>query len=93
MNLKMENKLKNIRIKFITILTLMLFIVAPTQAQVFIMDEDVNENSRIGGSSFVIPPVPYQGADLDEYVPLGNGLFLLLGLGSVYMMKKRKEED
>lgn len=84
--------MKYMRNKIVAILTVLLFTTGITQAQVFIMDEDLGDNSRIGGSSFVIPPVPYQGADLDEYVPLEEGLLLLAGLGGAYLLKKRKKE-
>lgn len=88
----MKNTMKYMRNKIVVILTVLLFTTGITQAQVFIMDEDLGDNSRIGGSSFVIPPVPYQGADLDEYVPLEEGLLLLAGLGGAYLLKKRKKE-
>ena len=83
--------MKNMRNRFIAIISLLLFISAPMQAQVFIMDDDQGGNIRVGESEFVVP-APYQGTDLDEYVPMGNGLFLLAGLGSIYLLKKRKKE-
>ena len=84
--------MKNMRNRFIAIISLLLFIAAPMQAQVFIMDEDQGGNIRMGESEFVVP-APYQGTDLDEYVPVGNGLFLLAGLGAIYMLKKHKKEQ
>ena len=38
--MKKDNKMKNIRNRFIAIISLLLFITTPIQAQVFIMDED-----------------------------------------------------
>ena len=89
--MKKDNKMKNIRNRFIAIISLLLFITTPIQAQVFIMDEDQGGNIRVEEMDFVIP-VPYQAGDLDEYIPIGEGLFLLSGLGTSYLLRKRKKE-
>ena len=89
--MKKDNKMKNIRNRFIAIISLLLFITTPIQAQVFIMDEDQGGNIRVEEMDFVIP-VPYQAGDLDEYIPIGEGLFLLSGLGTIYLLRKRKKE-
>ena len=83
--------MKNMRNRFIAIISLLLFITAPMQAQVFIMDEDQGGNIRMGESEFVVP-APYQGTDFDEYLPLDGGWLLLAGLGGAYLLKKRKKE-
>ena len=83
--------MKNMRNKFAVILTVLLFTTGITQAQVFIMDEDLDGNRRIGSKEFTVP-VPYQGTDLDEYLPLDGGWLLLAGLGGAYLLKKRKKE-
>ena len=84
--------MKNMRNKIVVILTVLLFTTGITQAQVFIMDEDVEGNIRLGEREFVVP-VPYQGGDLDEYVPLDSCWLLLAGMGGAYLLKKRKEKD
>lgn len=83
--------MKNIRNRFIAIISFLLFIITPIQAQVFIMDEDQGGNIRVEEMDFVIP-VPYQAGDLDEYIPIGEGLFFLSGLGTIYLLRKRKKE-
>ena len=87
----MENKMKNFRNRFFAMIIMLLFIAVPTQAQVFIMDEDQSGNIRVNDPSFTLP-VPYQGTSLD-YAPLGSGWLLLAGFGGYYLLKKRKEED
>ena len=62
----------------------------PVQAQVFIMDEDMDGNRRIGSKEFTVP-VPYQGTDMDEYLPLSDGALLLAALGGAYLLRKRKK--
>ena len=87
----MKDTLNNLRNKIVVILIVLLFTTGITQAQVFIMDEDVNGNIRVSESEFVVP-VPYQGTDWDEYLPLDGGWLLLASLGGAYLLKKRKKE-
>ena len=86
----MKNKMNNTIKRFITVIGLLLVLFGPVQAQVFIMDEDVEGNIRIKDSEFTVP-VPYQGTDLDEYLPLGDGVLLLTALGGAYLLRKRKK--
>lgn len=87
----MKNTLNNLINKIVLILTVLLFSTGITQAQIFIMEEDMESNIRVGESEFTVP-VPYQGGDLDEYLPLDGGWLLLAGLGGAYLLKKRKKE-
>ena len=87
----MKNIMKSIGKRIAVLLTLSVMTLGSLQAQVFIMDEDVGGNIRVGGSEFSVP-VPYQGTDLDEYLPLGNGVWLLIALGGAYLLRKRKDE-
>ena len=87
----MKNTMKNMRNKLVVILTVLLFTTGIMQAQVFIMDEDVESNIRLGEKEFLVP-VAYQGTDFDEYLPLDGGWLLLAGLGGAYLLKKRKKE-
>ena len=87
----MKNTMKNMRNKIVVILTVLLFTTGIMQAQVFIMDEDVESNIRLGEKEFLVP-VAYQGTDFDEYLPLDGGWLLLAGLGGAYLLKKRKRQ-
>lgn len=83
--------MKNTIKRFIAVIGLLLVMTSPVQAQVFIMDEDVDGNIRLSESEFTVP-VPYQGTDWDEYLPLGDGVLLLTALGGAYLLRKRKDE-
>ena len=82
--------MKNTIKRFIAVIGLLLVMMCPVQAQVFIMDEDMDGNIRVGESEFVVP-VPYQGTDWDEYLPIGDGVLLLTALGGAYLLRKRKK--
>lgn len=82
--------MKNTIKRFIAVIGLLLVMMCPVQAQVFIMDEDMEGNIRVGENEFVVP-VPYQGTDWDEYLPIGDGVMLLTALGGAYLLKKRKK--
>ena len=88
----MKHTMYILRNKIALILTVLLFSTGITHAQIFIMEEDLEANLRNPESEFIVP-VPYQGTDLDEYVPLNGGCLLLAGLGGAYLLKKRKKES
>lgn len=88
--------MKKFRIVFVTVLTVLLFIVTPTQAQVFLLEDDFGVNLREATAvESNTVPIPYQSTDLDEweYTPLGSGWLILAGLGGLYLMKKRKGKE
>lgn len=60
------------------------------RSQIFLTEEDMETNLRDPQQGFVVP-VPYQGGDLDEYLPLGNGVLVLTALGGAYLLSKRKK--
>ena len=70
--------MKKFRIVFVTVLTVLLFIVTPTQAQVFLLEDDSYQSTDL---------------DEWEYTPLGSGWLILAGLGGFYLMKKRKGKE
>ena len=80
----------NYKNRFIVVLTLLLFATSSMNAQVFIMDDEVESNIRVGESSNNLL-TPYQGGDLDQYVPLGDGVLLLTAFGGACLLKKRKK--
>ena len=72
-----------------------LLLTATVHAQVFLMtDEDFQHSERVihNPSS---PLAPYQGSDFDQtlYAPLGSGWLVLAGLGTAYLMRKRRKND
>ena len=66
----------------------------PLSAQIFIQDEEFEGKSRTGYEDFGLV-VPYQGGDIDQYLPLGDGVLALTLLGGAYLMKKKlhKKEE
>lgn len=86
----MKNTMKSFRNRVFAILTVLFLMIGSLQAQVFITDDEFEGNMRLGESEFVVP-VPYQGGDLDEYLPLDGG-WLLLGFGGAYLLRKRKKD-
>ena len=88
----MKTKMK----KLVLVLSVLLMVSAPLKAQVFIMDDEYEGNLRNGESMSDVDwdlLVPNQALDSDQYLPLGDGWLLLLGLGGAYLLKKRNRED
>ena len=88
--------MKNIK-KRITIMMVCFVLLLPvvSNAQIYIMDEDEENNSvRASSTEFWFNGgVPDQGGDDDQYyAPLADGLLLLAGLGACYLLKKRRKE-
>ena len=82
----------------ISVILVALFLMMPTMAksQIYLSTEDEEFNSdRDGTQVWYDGGIPFQASDLDQtYVPLGNGLWLLAGFGSFYLLRKcRKEEE
>lgn len=78
------------------IVIVLLMVAQSVMGQIIYTQEDVGTNLRAGGKSdqFEVM-VPLQNSNLDQYqesyVPLGNGLLLLAGLGGAYLLKKKKK--
>ena len=82
---------------FIILFTLVLSVGA-SFGQIIYTDEDYGTHLRSGSSNPEIGVmVPLQNSNLDqwkyEYVPLGDGLLLLAGLGAAYLIGKRKKNN
>ena len=92
----MRKKMKNTTIKSrqiilsATLLLAMLLTVATATAQVFIMDDEFEGTMRQNTEDFGLI-VPIEGLDSDQYLPLGDGLLVLVVLSGEYLMKKRKK--
>ena len=78
-------------VAFLGILALTLF-PGKVMSQVFLTQEDMENSLRAQAPEEFVIPVPYEGGDADQYLPLGDGLLLLVGLGSCYLLKKRRKE-
>ena len=88
-------KKRGIIIMGLIVLMLGFFNANKASAQIFITEEDYNNNrdpsDDNGGFPFIIHPD--HDSTLD-YTPIGNGIWLLGCLGGAYLLgKRRKEED
>ena len=80
------------KVKRNIVLVLLLALATAAQAQIFIDDDEFEGTLRQGSSSSDLS-VPYQGGDLDQFVPLGEGMLALSLLGGAYLLSKRKKEQ
>lgn len=77
----------------ILIFSLILCMAMPMRAQVFILEEEDNEFRNVFGNGEWNNVIGHgNGNDQTNYLPLGNGLFVITALGGVYLWGKRKEE-
>ena len=87
----MKSLKKNILI-FVVLFSFMMPAVVNAQIYIGTDDEEMNSD-RLGTDVWFEGGVPYQGGDLDQYVPLGDGLLLLTFLGGAYLLTKRRKES
>ena len=78
--------------RILTIVAALAMAITPAMAQVFMDDEDYN-NDRAWTNGDLGVMVPQQNLNVDQYVPVGEGLALLTGLGFVYLLGKRKKDE
>ena len=93
----MQNLFKAMNKRLIIILFAIILSVGSAFGQIIYTDEDEGLHPRSGSSSNELGVmVPMQNSNLDqwkeEYVPLTDGLLLLVGLGGAYLIKKRNKE-
>ena len=78
--------------RIITIAAMLFLAVAPLRSQIFILSEE-EMNTR---ATTEVPPlgvlVPNQDVPNDQFVPLGEGVLLLAGMGGAFLVAKRKKE-
>lgn len=79
--------------RILTIVAALTMAITPAMAQVFLGDDDWNDNrvQREEGDLGVM--VLSQDSNLDQFIPVGEGLFLLGGLGVAYLLGKRKKDE
>ena len=80
--------------KHLTLVAALMMAVA-ANAQVFILSDEEFSNNKRANAPASGPLVPYQGGDFDQtlYTPLGSGWLVLDGLGTAYLMSKRRKND
>lgn len=82
--------------KLCSILVIILSLnITPSFGQMILTEEDAGLNPRAGKSDpgfGVMVPVQNVYYDQWEYLPLGDGLLLLAGLGGAYLLKKKREK-
>ena len=80
--------------KGIVIVTVALLVLlsGTAKAQIFLQDFDQTESPRAPADDYGLF-LGAPGSDGDQYLPLGDGVLLLLGLGGAYLLKHRKRED
>ena len=77
----------------IAILTLALLLATAAKAQIFTMENEVNElrDPVPVPDPWVENPNDYN-LGVDYYGPVGDGIMLLAALGGAYLIRKRKRE-
>lgn len=80
--------------RILTIVAALTMAFTPAMAQVFVTDEEAWEHVRVATEDPNLGVmVPLQDVEYDQYVPVGNGLLLLAGMGVAYLVGKRKKND
>lgn len=80
--------------RILTIVALLFMAVVPAMSQVFMTDEESWENQRQAqGAPAISVLVPKQDVEWDQFVPVGEGMVLLVGLAGAYLLGKRKKEQ
>ena len=81
--------------RLLTIVAALTMAITPTMAQVFIGDDEWSDNRIQRSDEEFGVMVPAENVDYDQwkYVPVGEGLALLTGLGFVYLLGKRKKNE
>lgn len=72
------------------ILWLCFVFVLDTKAQIVILDNEREGNSRTMNAG-ELPFIPTLGMTQDQFAPMSDGLLLLCGLGGTYLWRKNKK--
>ena len=76
----------------LTIVAALTMAITPAMAQVFMDDDEWNDGRARWEEGDLGVMVPAENVIYDQYVPVGEGLALLTGLGFVYLLGKRKKD-
>jgi hypothetical protein len=79
--------------RVLTIVAALALAITPAVAQVFIDEDEMNENRGTMATGGFGAMVPQQDVFFDQYIPVGDGLLLLGGLGITYLLGKRKKDE
>ena len=80
--------------RIVAIIAALFMAVTPMMSQVFIMEDDINMNRAAGDGVVFNVMVGSQDVNNDQFLPIGGGTAILLGLGGAYLLgKKRKKSD
>lgn len=91
-NIKVQHSAKKPMVVAALVMMVLDLTLCPVQvrSQVFLTDEDLESNIRVPVEDFWIP-VPYQGGDADQFLPIGSGVWVLTAFGGAYLLRKRKK--
>ena len=79
--------------RVLTIVAALTLAITPAMAQVFIDEDDYDGGrARYQQGDFGVM-VASQDVPVDQFIPVGEGLALLTGLGFVYLLGKRKKDE
>ena len=80
--------------RIVILATALLMTVAPVFGQIIITEEDPNHNRAEQNNSNIGVMVLSEGVNYDQwkYAPLDGGILLLAGLGTAYLVSKRKKK-
>ena len=74
----------------IIIAAMLLALVVPVRAQVFIMEDDESPERNVLNGNYSNVIVHGSVDDQANFVPIGNGALLLAALGGAYLLRKKK---
>ena len=78
--------------KIVTIVIALMLSSIPAMAQIFMSDEDL-QNNRVGSTHLGMDlPGTYNSGE-DWYAPVGSGAVLLAGLAGAYLLGKRHKNE
>lgn len=80
--------------KNIIIAAMLLTLVLPVRAQVFMMEDENNELRTVFGNGEWSNVIVHGSTDdQTNFVPIGNGMFVLTALGACSLMRKGKKTN